>query len=450
MRSISDIMQLKFEPETEAGFRSDYFDKSLRMVRVALLLALVLYATFGLLDRWIVPESKYLIWLVRYAIVCPILIVIFLLSFLEVFKTIMQPVMALAALVLGIGIVAMIAVSQPGELGYDFYYAGLMLVLMWTYTLSRLRFVMATVVSWLITAAYEVVAIYQQGAFESGRGTTVFLNNNFFFISSNIIGMFASFTIEYYIRKDYLLQQQIKLEQAKSERLLLNVLPASVAETLKKREGTIADAYDSVTVLFADIVGFTELSSRVDAASTVNMLNQIFTLLDHLAEKHGLEKIKTIGDAYMVVGGLPEPHPHHAGKVADFALEAQSELSRFIFKQSGHRLGVRIGINSGPVVAGVIGIRKFTFDLWGDTVNRASRMESHGLENKIQLSGSTFELLRDKYEIEERGQIEIKGIGTTTTYFLKRRIGEPALPQQPDVELLGDDVRTKSPLTGQN
>ncbi|MCL1475455.1 adenylate/guanylate cyclase domain-containing protein [Argonema antarcticum] len=216
------------------------------------------------------------------------------------------------------------------------------------------------------------------------------------------------------------------IEQEKSESLLLNMLPESIAKQLKNSKSAIADSFPEVTVLFADIVGFTTLSARISPQALVELLNQIFSAFDRLAELHNLEKIKTIGDAYMVVGGVPNKRSDHAEAIAEMALDMIEEMSRYSI-ENGEQFSIRIGINSGPVVAGVIGIKKFIYDLWGDAVNTASRMESHGLPNAIQVSASTFELLKDKYLLEERGVIQVKGKGEMTTYLL---ISRKALERQ--------------------
>lgn len=210
----------------------------------------------------------------------------------------------------------------------------------------------------------------------------------------------------------------IQAERQKSERLLLNILPKPVADRLKQGEKIIADSYSEVTVLFADIVGFTKLSAQISPTELVILLNEIFSLFDSLAEQHGLEKIKTIGDAYMVVGGLPVSRPDHAEAVAGMALEMQHSLAEFN-KKHGKALHLRIGIHSGPVVAGVIGAKKFSYDLWGDTVNTASRMESHGIVDGIQVTAATYERLKDQFLFEERGAIQVKGKGEMETYLLK-------------------------------
>ncbi len=209
----------------------------------------------------------------------------------------------------------------------------------------------------------------------------------------------------------------LKLQQEQTEKLLLNILPKPIADRLQKEQKLIADHFDEVSVLFADLVGFTEFSAHKSPTQLVEILNGIFSEFDRLSELHGLEKIKTIGDAYMVVGGLPTARQDHAEAIALLALEMQTALRRFNFK-IGENFQLRIGIHSGSVVAGIIGISKFSYDLWGDTVNVASRMESNGLPGKIQVTAATYERVKEQFVFEERGQIAVKGKGTMLTYWL--------------------------------
>lgn len=218
---------------------------------------------------------------------------------------------------------------------------------------------------------------------------------------------------------------------ARSEGLLLNVLPKTIAERLKREPGIIAEAHDEVTVLFADVVDFTPFTERTEPARVVGVLDEIFSTFDALAERHGLEKIKTIGDAYMIAAGLPEPRPDHAEAMAEMALDMQAEFGR-LSGPLGLDLAIRIGMDSGPVIAGVIGRHKFAYDLWGDTVNTASRMESHGLAGRIQVSESAYRRLCDRYEFEDRGEIEVKGKGRRRAYLLVGRRGPEALLEPGD------------------
>lgn len=211
---------------------------------------------------------------------------------------------------------------------------------------------------------------------------------------------------------------EILQKNIENEKLLLNILPSEIATRLRSGEQTIADSFPNVAVLFADLVGFTKLSETNGAEKIVQLLNELFSNFDILARKHGVEKIKTIGDCYMAVSGLPVPRADYAEAMADLALEMIESLKE-LNQKSDTLMELRIGINSGPVVAGVIGTSKFIYDLWGDTVNLASRMESHGLPNEVHTTEDVFLILGEKYEFEPRGDIDIKGKGVMKTFFLK-------------------------------
>jgi class 3 adenylate cyclase len=209
----------------------------------------------------------------------------------------------------------------------------------------------------------------------------------------------------------------VQTEREKAERLLLNILPAPIAERLKSGEVLIADSFENVTVLFADIVDFTPMSARIPPRELVAFLNEIFSIFDHLVNEAGLEKVKTSGDAYMAVSGLLTPRADHAVAMANVALAMQREVNAF-HPVAGSSIMVRVGMHSGPVMAGVIGTHKFIYDLWGDTVNVASRMESTGVPGAIQISAATYELLKEAYRFEARGAIPVKGKGDMQVYLL--------------------------------
>jgi len=214
-----------------------------------------------------------------------------------------------------------------------------------------------------------------------------------------------------------IIEEALQYQQEQTERLLFNILPGPIAVRLQMQESTIADSFSESTVMFADLVNFTELCNTISPTELVKLLNEIFSVFDELAEKYGLEKIKTIGDAYMVAGGIPIPREDHADAIAQMALDMLKEIKRFHTKD-GQSFSIRIGINSGPIVAGVIGIKKIIYDLWGDTVNIASRMESQGIPDKIQVTEFTYKILCGKYLFQERGTISVKGKGEMKTYFL--------------------------------
>jgi adenylate cyclase len=242
------------------------------------------------------------------------------------------------------------------------------------------------------------------------------------FLTVNVVTAFTILAIMSYVYSEAARKAEAKLEleQQKSERLLLNILPASIAERLKEGQSEIADHFESTTVMFSDIVGFTALSEKISPSELVGRLNRIFSAFDDLAQKYGLEKIKTIGDAYMVAGGFPERRDGHANDVSAMALDMLAAIEAGN-RESQYPVSIRIGIHTGPAVAGVIGIKKFFYDVWGDTVNTASRMESSGAPGRIQISAETAAVLDKQFVVEERGSVELKGKGCLTTYWLLAR-----------------------------
>jgi adenylate cyclase len=221
-------------------------------------------------------------------------------------------------------------------------------------------------------------------------------------------------------------EEAMEVEYDRSEALLANILPASVAAKLKDpTHGVIADRYDDASILFADIAGFTERASDMTPVDLVRFLDRLYTTFDRLVDKHGLEKIKTTGDSYMVVSGVPTPRPDHAEAIAGLALDMSRAVAD-LRDPKGNPVPLRMGIGAGPVVAGVVGARKFFYDVWGDAVNVASRMESTDLEGRIQVPHNVFERLRHSFVFEERGEIEIKGKGVMRTWYLVGRRPERA------------------------
>jgi guanylate cyclase len=250
--------------------------------------------------------------------------------------------------------------------------------------------------------------------------TTTMLGLNVAVCGTIVFTLLAVFARE---RRDAL--SALREEQAKAENLLLNILPRSIADRLKAESQTIADHVNAASILFADVVDFTPLAERLPPTEVVGVLDHLFSYFDELAEHYGVEKIKTIGDCYMVAAGVPAPRSDHARALALMALDMQAAMQSV--DEVGHLgLELRIGINSGPVVAGVIGRKRFLYDLWGDAVNTASRMESHGTSGRIQITRATKELLDDEFICEPRGTISLKGKGETEAWYLVGRRVDPA------------------------
>ena len=227
-------------------------------------------------------------------------------------------------------------------------------------------------------------------------------------VSSLLIFVFSGYFVSTAIR-----------ERAKADRLLLNVLPAEIAETLKESEDTIAEHHESVSVLFADVVGSTPLFADLEPTEVVDWLNEVFSVLDELVERHGLEKLRTMGDGYMVGSGVPGTREDHSRALVTCSLD-MIEALKSLPPRHGKRMTFRFGINSGPVVAGVIGKSKFHYDVWGDTVNIASRMESYSEESRLHVSKSTYEMIKDEFECVSRGMTDVKGKGEMETWFVER------------------------------
>ena len=280
------------------------------------------------------------------------------------------------------------------------------------YSILRLRFPTACYGGWGTAAIYLGYLSYSGALAEAEL-----VRHAGFLLFANLFGMIAAYQSDHSARREYVALRMLGEERERSERLLLNILPAPIAERLKASGDAIAEHSDGVTVLFADIVGFTPLSACKTPQALVELLNRVFSEFDALADAHGLEKIKTIGDAYMAVAGLPQPWPDHAARAARMALAMLDATAR-VAAETGEKLALRIGLHSGPVVAGVIGRRKFTYDLWGDTVNTASRMESHGVPGAIHCTEATALLLQGAFQLLARGAVDIKGKGPMPTFLL--------------------------------
>ena len=273
---------------------------------------------------------------------------------------------------------------------------------------------------WLAFVAVMVAATLLQPVVERPNNLPGWLVRVFFLMNIAGVSSIILVVMSYFIAQKNEAYRLLHLEERKAENLLLNILPKEIAAILKNEERTIADSFEGASILFADLVGFTPLTARMAPVEVVNLLNEIFSHFDALVEKYEVEKIRTIGDSYMVASGVPRPRGDHAQRLACMALDMQAYLQERCEK-SDLPLEFRIGINSGPVVGGVIGRKKFVYDVWGDAVNIASRMESHGVAGKIQVTDATRELLKDEFILKRRGTIDVKGRGQMGAWFLLGR-----------------------------
>ena len=412
--------KLRFPGEIEKQFREEYHANTVPTTRLALVLGLILFSLFGILDIYAVPISRNIVWFIRYVIVAPFIIFALIMTYTVPFQKYTQLFMCMVIAVSGIGIAAIIAITQDAEFASRFYFTGLILVSMWAYGLSRLRFWYAIIANLVIMAAYEYASIEVKQLLASETGIVIFTMHNFFFLGANIIGIFTSYNLERYTRRDFLQKLAIEAQRDQSDKLLYNVLPERIAEKLKHSSETIAEEFSSASVLFADIVNFTPISARFGPLEVVDMLNELFSHFDELVDKYSVEKIQIAGDGYMVASGVPAPRKNHAIVLAYLALDMLEYVKMQEFLGGRHSIEIRIGLNSGPLIAGVIGRKKFVYALWGDMVNIASRMESHGASGKIQITRATYELVKDNFECEYIGEIAVKGRGKMEAWYLIR------------------------------
>ena len=397
----------------EQAFRDERARKMVQPIRVVLLLVIVVAFVFWLMMPRIFPafpDARGRFAWPMIALVAGMLRM-FLRSYKPSFLRWQQLIMAVGCVMVTAGGVAFNTMMPPALL----HTFGLPLLMMHTlnvYNVFRFRFPVACMAG----AGSAIVFLGYFGGSGALLGSELWQHAGAL-TAANVFGMIAGYQFDQGARREFLAMHLLAKERERSERLLLNVLPASIAERLKASPDSIADHSAEVTVLFADVVGFTVLSAKKSPQDIVRLLDQIFSAFDALAEKHGLEKIKTIGDAYMAAAGLPTPCAGHAIAAAHLARDMLAAVAR-IAAETGEPLALRIGLNSGPVVAGVIGRKKFIYDLWGDTVNTASRMESHGVPGEVQVSEATAALLRADFALRPRGPIEVDGKGEMLTFLL--------------------------------
>jgi adenylate cyclase len=413
--------RLRFPKDIEEQFIADYQTNTLATARLGLVLGFILYSLFGLLDIYAVPISRNIVWFIRFAIVAPLTITALFATYSLRLQKYIQPIMCFVSAVSGLGIVTMIAITHEAEFGNRFYFTGLILVSMWAYGLLRLRFWYAILANVIIMIGYEFATIGIKQLLTSETGIVIFIMHNSFFLGANVIGMFTGYALERYTRIDFLQKFTIQAQKDQADKLLFNILPERIAERLKQSPETIAEEYNHASVLFADIVNFTPISARFGPREVVDMLNDLFSRFDELVDKYGVEKIQVAGDGYMVAAGVPTPRSDHATVLADLALDMLDYVKNEKFLGGKHPIEIRIGINSGSLIAGVIGRKKYFYALWGDMVNTASRMESHGSRGKIQITRATYELVKDKFDCVYIGELPIKGKGNMDVWHLKSR-----------------------------
>lgn len=410
--------------ELERGFRDDHFRHGITSVRVALVLGAAQWAIFGLLTLGVLEADTGTDFAFRYGVLIPSLLISLGLTFLPSFPR--WWTRGLIAVLLFNGIVWASQRTLIEEVGIAWGYGPIMVILAFAFTITQLRFLEASI-SGLIVIAYALVV----WAVFTDDDPVDLMVSAFFMLAIQLAGMAGAYMLERSQRQLFLSERAVRREHARAEhereraeRLLRNVLPDPIAQRLgdMPTDGAayIADGLDDVAVLFADMVGFTEQAGRIPPTELVATLDDLFARFDAIADRAGLEKIKTVGDEYMAVAGAPEPSADPAVAAAEMALAIDGELAGMHWP-TGDPIAVRIGIASGPAVAGVIGRRKFAYDLWGDTVNLASRLETNSEPGRILVSDPLYERLCDRFAFSDSVVVDLKGKGPTSARFLLGR-----------------------------
>jgi adenylate cyclase len=395
----------------EKAFFERYVLAWRRLHQAAIAMAVLLFYSFFIWDRIIDPNPDHheLAHAIRGLVVPPLGLAALL--GLEP-RRLARWSEAILVFVPLVGICALAAIYTLLDRGYEYGAVGFVLVSLWTFATLRMR------LPYVVGYCLITCTVFNAGmVFGSELALGYVVVNNMAVITGLLLGVFAAVLRERDARREFLLSRDLEASRDRIEELLFSMLPDSIVRRIQSGEKTIADSYGEVSIVFADLVGFTALARRVAPNHLVEILNRLFTSFDTLAAHHGVEKIKTIGDAYMAVSGVGTAPDHHAERAADFAL-AIRESARSLAAELSFDIKLRIGIHIGPIVAGVIGNSRPAFDCWGESVNIASRMESSADSGVIQISEPTFWRLRQGYHIEQREDRELKGVGRTATYVL--------------------------------
>jgi adenylate cyclase len=410
-------LRLRFrDPGLESAYRADRFRHDLGNIRFGFLAGIGIWVAWGLLLRpyMLALSDQRLDVLMRFGVFIPLLLVGLGLTFTRSFGRIWEWVaVAIAAATL---LFWVFYVSRISTLPAEYGYIGVILITAFTYALLRLRFVLVALITVIGIGAYLPYAITAKYIVDVSLVLAML-----YLVSFGVLGGIAAYRTERFTRDLFLRERQVEQERTRSDGLLLNMLPAAIVEQLKTSSGgRIAQSFDHVSVFFADAVGSTEQAARSSPEAFADALDELFSHFDEIAQRHGLEKIKTIGDAYMAVAGAPTPIADHADAAVGMAVEILTGAGKFRWP-SGDPIVVRGGIATGPAVAGVIGVQRFAYDLWGDTVNLASRLETNAGPGRFLVSESTATQLSDRYDFGPPEVLEVKGKGPTTVRVLLGR-----------------------------
>lgn len=412
-----DRLRLRFrDPGLESAYRADRFRHDLGNIRFGFLAGIAIWVAWGLLLRpyMLALSDQRLDVIMRFGVFIPLLVVGLALTFTRSFGRVWEWVavaIATATLLFWVFYVSHIS-TLPAEYGY----IGVILITAFTYALLRLRFVLVALITVIGIGAYLPYAITAKWIVEVSLVLAML-----YLVSFGMLGGIAAYRTERFTRDLFLRERQLEQERTRSDGLLLNMLPGAIVEQLKTSSGgRIAQSFDRVSVFFADAVGSTAQAARSSPEAFADALDELFSHFDEIATRHGLEKIKTIGDAYMAVAGAPTPMADHADAAVGMAVDVLTEAGRIKWP-SGDPIMVRGGIATGPAVAGVIGVRRFAYDLWGDTVNLASRLEESAGPGRFLVSESTAGELTDRYDFGPSEILQVKGKGPTTVRVLLGR-----------------------------
>jgi adenylate cyclase len=394
----------------ETAYREARRPVEIRYMRVVLVLVFAITLLAIPLDLRLFPSNERPLMYLGHGVEIVVIGTLFAISFVPYFRNRHMALMA----TLAVFFAAIYAAWNVEFVAPDIYVAGGVLVIVAIYVLLPFDFVGGIAAGIGCSALYLAII-----GFAHPMRSLPFLTLSFFMAIGNAIGAASLYHIERLRRLDFANLREIDAQRGRHRNLLVRILPQSIADRLQQGESSLADRFDEATVLFADLVGFTSTSAHHAPEHVVAFLDRVFASFDALVEKYGVEKIKTIGDAYMVASGVPTTRADHASAVANLALDMLT-AAQSIQPLDG-QVQLRIGISSGPVVAGIIGDKRFGYDLWGDTVNVASRMEAFGVPGRIQVSEQTFRRLKDRYDFAPRGEIEIKGLGPMATWYLLGR-----------------------------
>ena len=422
-RLCGRVRQRFDEPGVEAAYREWRAQRAIPFARVAMFASIAGWAVFAVAALLIGPDLTHLIVPTVLVVSAPLIAMVLVSTYVERWHRWIEPAGAIANAVSGLA--AILILWYGGQLVDGDSYADVatgtaVIFVYYGCTILRLPPVLAAAAVTPYVVLQEILLLQAY----SGDTTRIIALSALLFVAV-MSGLLLSVALERQWRtafqQDRVIEAQravIELERERAEMLLRNILPQDIAEQLKTRPGTVAQSHDEVTVLFADLCGFTPLAADLSATEVVELLNEVFCRFDELCAEHGVEKIKTIGDAYMAVAGVPQPRPDHAEACADLALAMRAEVAK-LAARLGRPMDFRIGMHLGPVIAGVIGSSKFAYDLWGDTVNTAARMETHGVPGQIQVTAELADRLRPRgYGLRERGPVDVKGKGVQTTWLL--------------------------------